>query len=82
MQDLTQPRDAAVQVTQKEFYKVIYENKLDVHPRVVVPTLKNRHHVSVWRMKGGSLFGWTKTDSHGLGDNSYFIARDAPGGDQ
>lgn len=74
MRDLAIPHESLVQVTREYFYRVIYELKLDVHPKVVSSSLGDRHYVSVWRLRSGTLFGWTRTDSHGSGDNHYRLS--------
>ena len=58
-------------VSQSEFFAVM--NPLDVHPRVDVTTLRDRIHVSRWELPTREIIGISKTDSHGTGNDEYFL---------
>ncbi|WP_418169063.1 hypothetical protein [Alistipes putredinis] len=44
------------EVTKKEFYKIIYDNKLDVRP---VP-MGNYPYTTIWKLKDGRIWGKTE----------------------
>jgi hypothetical protein len=47
-------------VTKTEFYKIIYERLLDVHPYPVVRYDNKAGYTIHWKLKNGDLFGITR----------------------
>lgn len=62
------------QVTYDEFFKVV--NPLDVMPSVDESTLRDRVHVSHWKIQSTrELVGTIKSDSWGIDKSEYFLVK-------
>ena len=45
------------EVSKKEFYKFIYDNKLDVHPYIVSDWDDEIGYKKVWKYRNGNIMG-------------------------
>jgi len=61
------------QVSKEDFFHVI--NPLNVHPRVDVSSLRQRHHVSIWKMLDGTnkVIGRTESDGWGIDETKFYL---------
>lgn len=58
--------------TKDQFFATI--NPLDVHPRVVLASLKGRWHTSIWELRNRTVVGRSESDSHGTDPTRYFLS--------